>query len=626
MPQSVGADLLAMRVLLVDDDDQDAQRTETGVRVRLGDAVTIRRAGSLSQAIRALITEAFDVVLLELDVPDAAGIATLAGIRGTSPGTPVVVYSRLLDDTLALRALRAGAQECLAKQDTAPEQVGRSLRLAIERHRRLVTLEAERTEAAHRATHDPLTGLANRELFHDHLNQALAFGARYGRKTAILFVDLDGFKGINDVHGHARGDSLLRVVASRLVDCVRRSDAVGRLSGDEFVVLLPDVTSRRDVARVQETILACLREPIDVGGGQTLLLDASVGSAMSPLDGQTAQTLLDAADSEMYREKHRRHRVRGRTPTPGVSAVPNAGSGPTGGASLETLSQRREAQLRDAVHAGEFEVHFQPIVDVLSTRILAVEALLRWRDPDRGLLLPQSFLALAEDTGLIVPIGEMVLHEACRAIVAWRALPGASACRVAVNVSAVQLRERGFVQRVAAILQETTCPPDALTLELTENSMLVDGEIAIEALRELKVLGARLVVDDFGVGYASLTFLREAPIDGIKLDRRFITGMLRDQRDLAIIASIIRLAQGLHLDVTAEGVESGEHAQGLARLHCFRQQGRYFSAPRPADEIERLFRSPTGWLAPSLGDAASPSAEADAIARTRRLRQKRLRG
>jgi uridylate kinase len=226
---SIGADLLAMRVLLVDDDDQDAQRTETGVRVRLGDAVTIRRAGSLSQAIRALITEAFDVVLLELDVPDAAGIATLAGIRGTSPGTPVVVYSRLLDDTLALRALRAGAQECLAKQDTAPEQVGRSLRLAIERHRRLVTLEAERSEAAHRATHDPLTGLANRELFHDHLNQALAFGALGERPP--FFVDLDGFKGINDLHGHARGDSLLRVVATpgRLRAAIR---AVGRLSGD----------------------------------------------------------------------------------------------------------------------------------------------------------------------------------------------------------------------------------------------------------------------------------------------------------------------------------------------------------------------------------------------------------
>jgi diguanylate cyclase len=588
-----------MRVLLVDGDEEQAARTEVGLRASIHWSLTVQHVGSMGHAIRALTTAAFDLVVLELSLRDVSGIATLAAVRGAAPNTPIVVYAGALDDGLALRALRAGAQECLSKAETDPTRLGRALLFAMERHRRLRSLEAERVEAAHRATHDALTGLANRELFLDHLEQALAFGSRYGRKTGILFVDLDGFKRINDDHGHARGDALLRVVASRLIECVRRSDAVGRLGGDEFVVLLPDVTSRRDVGHVRETVLSCLREPVDVGNGQLLLLDASVGGAMSPLDGHTAQALLDAADTEMYREKHRRRRDREGTPLPGSIAAVGRSDGTSEPVDekvgAQAITHRREARLREAVQADEFEVHFQPIVDVLTARFHGAEALLRWRDPDRGLLLPESFLALAEDTGLIVPLGEMVLRDACRSVVAWRELPGASSCRVAVNVSAVQLRERGFVRRVASILAEANCPADALTLELTENSMLVDGEIAIEALRELNALGTRLVVDDFGVGYASLTFVREAPIDGIKLDRRFVSGILRDSRDEAIIASIIRLAQGLHLDITAEGVESPEQAARLTQLHCFKQQGQHFSHAVPAGDITTYLRQPADW-------------------------------
>ena len=261
---SSGSEMASLRVLLVDG-EHDALRTAECLHLRLH--VAVRWVPSLREAIDILATDEFDVVLLELDVRDASGIATLTGIRGAAPLTPVVVYTTRLDDELALCALSVGAQECLSKSETVPTVLCRSLRFAVERQRRLKALEAARVEAAHRATHDPLTGLANRELFLDHLEQALALGTRYSRKTAILFVDLDDFKRINDVHGHARGDTLLRVVATRLVECVRRSDAVGRLGGDEFVVLLPDITSRRDVARVRETILACLREPIDVGIG-----------------------------------------------------------------------------------------------------------------------------------------------------------------------------------------------------------------------------------------------------------------------------------------------------------------------------------------------------------------------
>jgi len=301
---------------------------------------------------------------------------------------------------------------------------------------------------------------------------------------------------------------------------------------------------------------------------------------MSPLDGATAQDLLDAADADMYREKYQRRRDRQLTPAVGTLVIPGEFD-PRG--TSDSVSHRRESRLRAALARGEFEVFYQPVVDVVADRVVGAEALLRWRDPDRGLLSPADFLALAEDTGLIVPIGEQVLRDACRAVTTWRAIEVASNVGVAVNLSAVQLREHGFERRVAQILAETGCPPQALTLELTENSTVVDGETAIETLRALKGLGVRLVVDDFGVGHASLTFLREAPVDGIKIDRRFVTQMLLDQRDEAIVSSMVRLARGLGLDVVAEGVENAEQAQRLARMQCFAQQGRHFSEAIPLD-------------------------------------------
>ncbi|WP_434480815.1 putative bifunctional diguanylate cyclase/phosphodiesterase [Gemmatimonas sp.] len=589
-----------LRVLLVDNDRKAAARSEEGLRARLGEQLALSQVPSLALAIRSLMEERFDAVVLELDVADASGIATLAGIRGAAPAVPVIVYTRVLDDTLAIRALRAGAHECLDKRETRPEGLARMLHFALERQRRISLLEAARVEAAHRATHDPLTGLANRELFLDQLDRALAFGARYSRKTGLLFVDLDGFKSINDTRGHALGDILLKAVSGRLLESVRRSDAVARLGGDEFVVLLPDVTSRRDVAFVKETILNSLRAPIETGTADALYIEASIGSAMSPLDGATAKDLLDAADADMYHEKHQRRRDRVRSlslesPEQSIEREP-----PSVG---ESVSYRREARLRAAAARGEFEVFYQPVLDVVADRIIGAEALLRWRDPDRGLLSPSGFLALAEDTGLIVPIGEQVLRDACEALERWRVSGVASALRVAVNLSAVQLREHGFERRVAQILAETGCSPEALTLELTENSTVVDGEMAMETLRALKGLGVRLVVDDFGVGHASLTFLREAPVDGIKIDRRFVSQLLVDQRDQAIVASMVRLARGLGLDVVAEGVENGEQSQRLARLQCFAQQGRHFSEAVPyaamtallAERTRLRFRADPGW-------------------------------
>ncbi|MFN9798295.1 MAG: diguanylate cyclase domain-containing protein [Gemmatimonas sp.] len=295
-----------LRVLLVENDPAAARRSEASLVLHREFAVRVECVPSLSGAIRQLLEHPYDAVVLELDVDDASGLATLAGIRGAAPTVPVVVYARSLDDVLAVRALRAGAHECHDKQHLPPVHLGRSLSFAIERQRRLAALEAARVDASHRATHDPLTGLANRALFLDQLERALAFGARYHRKTGVLFIDLDNFKEVNDRHGHALGDRLLCEVADRLIECVRRSDAVARLGGDEFVVLLPNVRSRRDLAHVKESIEASLHRPFEHEGRAVVPIAASIGGAMSPVDGVSAPELLAMADADMYREKVQR--------------------------------------------------------------------------------------------------------------------------------------------------------------------------------------------------------------------------------------------------------------------------------------------------------------------------------
>ncbi len=591
----------ALRILLVDNDAEAAERSELALRAQLEDGLALFRVNSLDAAVRTLMEVPFDVVVLELDLPDATGIATLAGVRGAAAAVPIVVYSSLLDDALVLRAIRVGAHECLAKSSTPPDQLARSLAFAMERQRRLATIEAARSEAAHRATHDPLTGLANRNLILDQLDRALAFGSRYGRKTGIMFVDLDGFKEINDTLGHARGDALLQAVSRRLLESVRRSDTVARLGGDEFVVLLPDVTSRRDISFVQETIVDCLRAPIDVGAGQLVRVSASVGGAMSPLDGESASALMHAADADMYREKSRRRRPRA-LPTGLGEALTDGGSdalgvGPGDVRSAVSMAARvaaaasprhpGEARMRAAYLAGEFEVYFQPILDSGNGKVLAAEALLRWNDPVKGLLLPELFLPLAEDTGLIVPIGEMVLQRACEAVVRWRATDALRDLRVAVNLAVVQLRENGFEQRLASILSESGCPPEALVLELSERRTLAEGEVELETLRALKALGVRLFVDDFGVGNASLLFLREAPIDGIKIDRQFVLRMLSDRRDHAIVSALVGLARGMSLEFVAEGVESAAQSNALRALGCDVQQGHQFCEAVPLADMEQ---------------------------------------
>jgi len=547
-------------VLLVDNDPAALERSEEALRRRLQGRLAVRRAGTLGEAIALVTQEMPDAIVLEPAIGPMDGVATLASLRAVAPPVPVVVYARLLDDALALRLLRTGAQECLAKGHAPPEVLARALGFAIERQRRLAALEAERLQAAHRATHDPLTGLANRALFFDHLERALAAGSRHGTKTGVLYVDLDGFKGVNDRLGHTAGDQVLQAVADRLTESVRRSDLVARLGGDEFVVLLPDVTSRLDVARVRGAVLEGLAPPIPLpGDGVPVLIGASVGEAMAPLDGTSALGLLEMADCGMYRAKGASRRHPGR---------------PAGAPDWESA-------LREAVPRGEITVHYQPIMDLATGRMTAIEALARWHHPEHGVLAPAAFLQLAEDTGLVVPIGAEVLRQACRTVVALRREPGLAALVVNVNVSGVELREPSCARAVAAVLADTGCPVEALTVEVTETSALVEGPPALETMAALRAQGVRLVLDDFGVGYGSLHVLREAPVSGFKVDRRFVQTLLQDRRDWAIVTALLKLGRGLPAEVVAEGVETPEQSRALARLGCRTQQGHLFSRPLP---------------------------------------------
>lgn len=553
-----------LKVLLVDNDRESMARSEEALRRRLQGRVAVRRAPTLAEAITQLGHELPDVIVLDPAIDAMDGVATLASLRAVAPPVPVVVHARQLDDTAAMRLLRGGAQECLAKATVPPELLARTLAFAIARQRRQAALEAERLQAAHEATHDPLTGVANRALFLDHLERALAYGSRNGTKTGVLYLDLDGFKAINDRQGHAVGDAVLQAVASRLLECVRRSDLVARLGGDEFVVLLPDVTSRLDVARVRDAVQEGVAAPIALEGVATpVRMSASVGEAMAPLDGATPMALLEAADAGMYRTKGAARRQATRAP---------------GGSPWELA-------LRDAVPRGEITVHYQPVMDLATRQLVSVEALVRWRHPEHGLLAPTAFLRLAEDTGLVVPIGAEVLRQACATVVALRGIPALAGLSVHVNLSGVELREPGCARAVAAVLADTGCPVEALVVEVTETSAQVEGAPALGTMAALQAQGVRLVLDDFGVGYGSLHVLREAPVSGFKVDRRFVRTMLEERRDWAIVTALLKLGRGLPAEVVAEGVETPEQSRALARLGCRRQQGYLFARPLPAEAL-----------------------------------------
>jgi len=435
-------------------------------------------------------------------------------------------------------------------------------------------LRRKEARLKHLAHHDPLTQLPNRLLLRDRLEQALHKAERRKRQAALLFLDLDRFKTINDSIGHDVGDQLLREVAQRLSGCVRKSDTLARLGGDEFLVVVEEFQKFTDLATVAESILGTLARPFNIRNHE-LYVTASIGISVYPADGMDSEGLLRCADVAMYRSKERgRNTYQFYTPDMNARAH-------------ERLLL--EGDLRRALDQEQFVLHYQPQVELPSGRLIGVEALLRWRHSKRGLVPPADFIPLAEETGLIVPIGEWVLRQACRQGRAWQE-SGLAPVRMAVNISGRQFRQPNFVDTVDEILGETGLDPRWLELEITESVIMGDVEESIMTLTDLKVRDIHLAVDDFGTGYSSLSYLKRFPISRLKVDRSFVRDVTSDPNDAAIAGSIVALGRSMGLDVVAEGIETPEQLAFMKERGCQQGQGFLFSRPLPAEQIESFLR------------------------------------
>jgi diguanylate cyclase (GGDEF)-like protein len=439
-------------------------------------------------------------------------------------------------------------------------------------------------ELSRLAFSDTLTGLPNRALLLDRLTHALARADRQMRRVAVLFLDLDRFKVVNDSLGHASGDGLLVEVANRLGACLRTGDTAARLGGDEFTVLLEDVVDERQALEVAERIADALRLPILLDGRE-VFVSASIGIALSSPNRSEADGLLRNADLALYRAKAD-GRARYAIFDPSMEAR-----------ALERLEV--ETDLRHALDRDELRVYFQPVVDLGTGFVNEVEALVRWERPGFGIVSPTAFIPIAEETGLIVQIGQWVLEEACRWAQRWQSFSAhQQPLVVSVNLSARQFQHPDLLADIERALQETGLDPRLLKLEITESVVMQDAQATIETLQSLKAIGIRVAIDDFGTGYSSLSYLKRLPVDTLKIDRSFVNGLGNDAQDTAIVDSVVALARTLQLSVTGEGVETAAQARHLKQLGCQRGQGFLFARPLPPEDLERL-----------LDEARSPGAD-----------------
>lgn len=463
-----------------------------------------------------------------------------------------------------------------------------SLSLVLENARRITELEHVQQRLDYLAHFDTVTGLPNRELLTDRIRQVLANARRHKRKMALMFVDIDNFKAINDAFGHLTGDALLKSVAGIIASVTRAGDTVARLSGDEFVVVLSEISLEKDAASVAEKIVQATREPIWMDEiKRELAVTVSIGISVFPQDGDDEEALLSKADSAMYHSKSSgRNTFQFFTPSLNKKME---------------LHLKLEQHLRQAMSRHELSLHYQPQVDVISGEIVGVEALMRWSNPELGMVPPVEFIPVAEETGLIIPIGAWALEMACHQAARWH--DEGRPVRVSVNVSAQQFHHhQHFSHAVRQALEKSRLPARLLELEITESLMLHNIEAATEILLTLKQMGIRLSMDDFGTGYASLSHLQKLPVDVVKIDQSFVKGIGTRHNDAVIVATIAAMARQLGLQIVAEGVETLEQVEFIRALQCDMAQGYHFSKPLPADEMSQLLEQ-----LPALQDTPFPT-------------------
>jgi diguanylate cyclase (GGDEF)-like protein len=537
---------------------------------------------SAEEALTLLLTEKFDLVLSDIVMDGMSGLEMLPQVLLRSPDAVVVMISGEQNIDSAIEAMRAGAFDYVTKPFDL-RHVEAAVRRALEHHElrevkrryeeNLEELVERRTaERDHLTYHHALTGLPNRVLFRDRLTQSIALAQRDERTLAVIFVSIDRFKGLNDTLGHVIGDQMLRSVAARLSQVGDEGDTVASCGGEEFALLVSGVGHTESAVRVAQQVQQALKSPFSIDG-QELFVTVSIGISVYPHDGKDAQTLLQNA---------------------GVAV---AGARQHGGdnyqfyrADMNAQALKRlglENSLRRAVERDEFVVYYQPQINTETSQLVGMEALVRWRHPELGLISPMEFIPLAEETGLIVPLGECVLRTACAQNKAWQEA-GLAPLQVSVNFSPRQFQQPGLVKQVKSALDETGLDPSYLKMELTESTIMKDAELTIQTLCQLKEIGVQVSVDDFGTGYSSLSYLKRFPIDTLKIDISFVRHSTTDPKDAAIVRAIITLAHSLNLKVIAEGVETQEQLSFLSSLRCDEVQGYLFNKPLPVEAFEEL--------------------------------------
>jgi diguanylate cyclase (GGDEF)-like protein len=559
------------RILIADD--------EPGIRHLLHQVLCERydctEVCSAEEALARLRAEKFDLVLSDITMEGISGLEMLPLARECAPETVVVMISGEQTIDGAIQAMRAGAFDYVTKPfdlQHVEAAVGRALE-----HRAL--LETKRLYERHLeekvnylSLYDALTGLPNQNLFKSSCERELSAARNGGRKVATMFLSVDRSKRIYETLGHEVGDKLLREIGRRLSSCVREDDILAYFGGDEFALLLRQIGGAEDAVKLVGRVREALK-PVFNLDGQELFITASLGISLSPDDGADGHTILKNAAAALDRA-----RQQGGDQYQFYTADMNA-------AALQRLSL--ENDLRRALERGEFLIHYQPQVGAGTGRLTGMEALVRWQHPELGLVSPAEFIPLAEETGLIVPLGEWVLREACAQRQRWHN-SGHASLRLAVNLSARQFEQPDLTEMIARVLAETGLDPRCLELELTESSVMKNADASAAVLGELKRSGIHISIDDFGTGYSSLSYLNRFPLDKLKVDQSFVRGMLSNQGDAAIVRAVITLAHSLKLKVVAEGVETKEQLAFLHLLKCDEMQGYLFSKPLPAAAFERL--------------------------------------
>jgi diguanylate cyclase (GGDEF)-like protein len=546
-----------IHILYIGNKHEDHELLERLLGEALGTDLLLTWIDNFSEAIWPLEACYYDLVFLDYHLDGRDTIELLRRTAGTEERTmPVIMLADTEDRLDDLEVIRQGAADYLSKQELSVALIKRSVRYAIERKKieqRLLTL----------SQYDSLTGLANRNLFYLKLTDGINQSLRSGKLLALFFLDLDHFKEINDTLGHPIGDRLLQDVAARLKAATRASDTVARLGGDEFAIIATQLGTENDVALLAQKIISCFNEPFKFGDN-SIPTHTSVGISLCPVHGQDPDELLRHSDLALYQAK-----AAGRNNYKFYDSDLDA----------RTQEYRAlEQEMRHALQQHDFILHYQPMLSTDGTRMVGVEALVRWVHKGRGMISPGEFIPLAESSGLILPLGEQVLEMACDQLTNWDRI-GLPQFMVAVNLSPAQFADPLLIEKIAQTLQEKGVAPHRIELEITENTLMESGTDVTERLIRLHDIGIKLVIDDFGTGYSSLSYLKKFPVHKLKIDRAFIQDIMTDRDDAIIARSIIQLGQAMNLEIIAEGVETQDQLDFLRREGCQQAQGYLFARP-----------------------------------------------